>query len=238
MIARSSFRRALAAAAACAAAASIAGFATAGPASAAVQSTPAGAARLILRKVPLRAGLSPALKALLARAGASPASTTWYGYELLNLEKSTINPLCLDAQSSGSLAGKDGDKVQLWTCNETNNQVWIPVNWEYNGDNWSVMVNDQYQSMCLNAVDAGGLANGRHVQLWNCDVGGFNQIWNFGAFENGNTKGLYLDNSSPFVLDAQSQHIGDGDQVQIWQPDGLLNQQWAFGSWQVSCPTC
>jgi Ricin-type beta-trefoil lectin domain len=124
---------------------------------------------------------------------------------------------CLDGNDTGSTAGQDGDKVQLWDCKNTNNQYWIPADHEADGDAYTVLVNGDYQSMCLNAVDNGGLADGRKVQPWNCDVDTANGFWDFGDWYVGNTPYLILDNSpTTFVLDATSQDLGEGDQIQIY----------------------
>src|SRR5215469_10956617 len=73
-------------------------------------------------------------------------------------------PYCLDANSAGPTAGKNGDKVQLWHCNGRRNQLWHIGH--YVGSNYATLFNEAYPSECLNADDAGGLQSGRHVQLW------------------------------------------------------------------------
>jgi Ricin-type beta-trefoil lectin domain len=205
------------------------GFLAANPASATTAAPAASAATatphtgLSFRSVQISAAsLSPQLKSQLTRSGARP-DVSYTAYEVVN----DADGKCLDANTSGSTAGQNGDKIQLWTCNRTANQFWIPAGWEANGDAFTDMVNDQYQSMCLNAADNGGLANGRKVQLYNCDVNTTNEFWDFADMYVGNTGYLILDSSTSFVLDATSQTLGNGDQIQIWAPLGGSNQYWS-----------
>lgn len=222
--------RRLSAAAGCAVVVSLGGLAAAVPASAAAapqvhSQTPAATTYSALRTVQVPASsISPALRTRLAASGVAPA-TTYTGYLLAN--DTYPADLCLDANDAGSTAGKNGDKVQLWTCDYTPNQIWIPLGLEENpaGGPSTIMVNDEYGSMCLNADDSSGLANGKHVQLWECDVYTDNEYWNFGDMLDGSSAylGLY---SSPYVLDATEDGFGNGDQVQIWTPLGGANQYW------------
>jgi len=138
---------------------------------------------------------------------------------------------CLDANDTGSTAGTNGDKVQLWTCNHTDNQFW------YLGsetpDGAYPLVNDEYPSKCLNTDDTGGVADGSHVQLWNCSVDTFNEYWDLASWEKcSGYPGtepcpIFLDvNNYEFMLDATSQDIGNGDQIQVWTSEGGNNQLW------------
>lgn len=127
----------------------------------------------------------------------------------------------------GPTAGHDGDKVQLWDCfndaAQHANQFWIPVE-EPGG--FEALYNALYQNKVLDADDAGGLSNGKHVQLWDYfSSNNTNQLWAFDAWYNGETSYLILSDRD-FVLDATAQHIGDGDQVQIYQPLDGANQFW------------
>ena len=134
--------------------------------------------------------------------------------------------LCLDANDQGASAGQNGDKVQLWTCDGTTNQSWIPCNYEESGAYETVLANSDYPTMCLNATDVSGLKEGSAVQLWNCNVDTANEYWDFGDWiSTAGATELHLD-SGNFVLDATSQHLGNGDQVQIWSPLGGTNQLW------------
>jgi Ricin-type beta-trefoil lectin domain len=172
--------------------------------------------------------LSASLRARLGKAAASPDDSV-NAYMISN---GAIN-LCLDANNAGPTAGQNGDRIQLWQCNYTLNQYWIPVN--YGSGTAQELVNLQYQSMCLNANNAwppaGGLGNGSPVQLWNCGVGGLNEAWLFDYWLNGTngSQHLYLfdEVGGQFpTLDATNPGLGNGDQVQIWQPLDLSNQWW------------
>jgi hypothetical protein len=180
-----------------------------------------GGLRLKARQIPV-SSLSPTLRAHLAHSSQiSSAAVT--GYAFIN----SADNFCLNANNAGSTAGKNGDKVQLWACYNSPNEYWIPVHY-YGSLYW--LVNAQYQSKCLNADNSGGLANGRHVQLWNC-YGATNEYWDFGdwyAYVNGGSVApLFLDGwGTPFCLDADKYHLGNGDQVEIWNYYGNTNQLW------------
>ena len=93
------------------------------------------------------------------------------------------------------------------------------------------MVNLDYQSMCLNADDTGGLANGHPVQLWNCDVNTSNEAWDWPYWEdqviyNNQSSAQFYVNGTDYVLDAVEQGLGNGDQIQIWQWLSGSNQLW------------
>jgi hypothetical protein len=137
---------------------------------------------------------------------------------------------CLDAQDSGSLAGKDGDTVQLWHCNYTPNQYWYVGSTDSAGN--STLVNAAYPSECLNAKDAGGLFSGQPLQLWHCSVNTSNEYWDApyweglsGAYPYHAELALEADNYN-FVLDARSPGIGNGDKVQIYTFNGGPQQEW------------
>jgi hypothetical protein len=218
MIAFSNLRRAVVFAAATALAAI--GVVAANPASAVASTAVPGHVGLSLRRVQVSASsLSPQLRSRLTRSGAHPDSG-YIAWEIVN----AADGKCLDANNAGPSAGANGDKVQLWTCNNTSNQLWEAVDWEDFGSAYTIMVNVQYQSKCLNADNAGGLANGHRVQLWDC-VGTTNDVWDFGDLVDQTLNYLYL-NSTGFVLDADAAHLGNGDKVQIWRSGGGANQLW------------
>lgn len=159
----------------------------------------------------------------------------------ITLENYYNSALCLDANDSGSTAGQNGDKVQLWTCSGKANQSWTLYKQGSAALGDFTLYNDKYPSKCLNADDSGGLANGRKVQLWTCGTTS-NFYWYVGSWsiclESDATCVLYLNaDNYQFVLDARSQSIGNGDQVQIWNPTNQENQFWiCIGSLAV-CPT-
>jgi hypothetical protein len=139
---------------------------------------------------------------------------------------------CLDANASGSTAGNDGDAVTLWTCTGGTNQLWHQGRSDVDG--YNTLVNNRWPNECLNVDNSGGERNGSKVQLWHCSITTSNEFWgtrewmiclrnqcNPKDITNEGGAGL----STP-VLDAVSQHIGNGDKVQVWQPNGGANQSW------------
>jgi hypothetical protein len=177
-------------------------------------------------KVPT-ASLPRALRARAHERQAGPDSSLPDVFEIVG-----DDGYCLDANDVGSTAGTNGDKVQLWTCNHTNNQYWYLGSEDADGS--YTVVNDEYTSKCLNANDTGGVADGRHVQLWSCSVDTLNEYWDAATWEkNTGYPGtsawpLFLEvNNYEFMLDATSQDIGNGDQIQIWTSEGGDNQLWS-----------
>jgi hypothetical protein len=150
-----------------------------------------------------------------------PASAATGRYEL----RDTADNLCLDANDIGPTAGRNGDAVQLWTCDGNANQSWSPV---ARGSGLVWLVNAMYPTKCLNADNIGGLAAGHRVQLWDC-YGSPNELWNLANTLGGApSQPLILGADSPtFVLDADKYHLGNGDKVQIWNSYGAANQLWS-----------
>lgn len=154
-------------------------------------------------------------------AAPSPTSAARNQYTLRNAADS----LCLDANDLGPTAGRNGDAVQLWTCDGSANQSWIPVS---RGSGLAWLVNAMYPTKCLNADNVGGLASGRRVQLWDC-YGSANELWNVSSVLAGvPNQPLVLGADSPtFALDADKYRLGNGDKVQIWSSYDAANQHWS-----------
>jgi hypothetical protein len=145
-------------------------------------------------------------------------------FELINED----GKYCLDANDAGSTAGKNGDKVQLWKCSGHANQFWSPG--AKDGAGYETLFNDEYQSECLNADDAPSLRDGSRVQLWGCG-GEANNMWDVTEWADCASGGYYCSlclqaDGCVYNLDAPSQAIGDGDQIQIWTLNGGANQLW------------
>jgi hypothetical protein len=164
-------------------------------------------------------------------------------FEIISEEKAAP-AYCLDANDQGSSAGKNGDKVQLWACQDppTPNQEWFLNGTDPSNTNFTELANDEYQNDCLNANDTGGLVNGSRVQLWSCGAASANEFWDTGfndpngwqyCLEDtvGNDCRLYLLQDYPdFVLNANSSGIGNGDYVQVWSPQATgPNTEWWSG---------
>ncbi|MGA2825604.1 MAG: RICIN domain-containing protein [Streptosporangiaceae bacterium] len=164
------------------------------------------------------ASLQPELAQLLGRRIAAGGSIT--GYELRSAYPAS-SPLCLTAVTTGLAAGQNGDGVEASPCTSSaRSEIWIPVQYEASGSRYTWLVNGQYQSMCLNADNIGGLRQGRRVQLWNCylpsrdDFTRFNESWDFGtwlrAMKSGATSYPLFLGAGNYSLDADDKSLQGG----------------------------
>ena len=171
--------------------------------------------------------LTPSLAAAF-RQGRTAGAVTVTGYEFRNAEDDS---LCLTAVDTGPTAGKKRDRVEIATCRLTASQIWIPEQWEINGSTFTHLVSDQYQSMCLNARNIGGLGDGRHVQLWDCYYPANNESWDFGDWYRNVKPGVHsypiLLHTDRLCLDADKYDFRDGDGVNIWTQYRAANQFWS-----------
>jgi hypothetical protein len=179
-------------------------------------------------QIPVKS-LSAELAANLGRSFMATGATVT-GFMLRNAGGS--GDLCLNANNTGFTAGRNGDAIQLWTCDSAYSEIWIPVQWERYGRKLTWLVNYEYQSKCLNADNIPELNNGHIVQLWDC-YNGPNEYWDFGDWrDRANPRispyPLFL-GTEQFCLDADKYHmrIGDGDPVHIWTYYGPPNQLWS-----------
>jgi hypothetical protein len=140
------------------------------------------------------------------------------------------NSLCLTAVNSGPKAGKNRDQVVVSSCRRAANEIWIPEQWETKGFRFTHLVNDQYQTMCLNADNLGGLSNGHIVQLWNCYPAG-NEMWDFGDWDKvvsaGGRSYPLFGRSGRMCLDADKYDLRVGTPVRIWTQYPTANQFWS-----------
>jgi hypothetical protein len=176
-------------------------------------------------RIPVRS-LTPALAAQF-RQGRTAHSGTVTGFVFRNHEAAG---LCLTAPDTGAQAGQNRDRIVVSTCHGTTNQVWIPLQWEVKGFRFTHLVSERYQSMCLNADNLGGMANGRVVQLWNCYPAG-NEAWDFGGWHAAVSAGtrsypLFARNDR-LCLDADRWDLRDGTLVRIWTQYPAANQFWS-----------
>lgn len=170
----------------------------------------------------------------LVRSGLAESASDITVYELLN----DASGKCLDASTSSSKAGENGDPVQLYSCfnNDVSdaNQWWLP---EQVSGVWGVLVNYEY-GLCLNATDAGGLTNGSKVQLWNCGVDTANEYWDWSDFYDYVSEGyaypLFLDVGT-YDLNAEQDSHGspsdNGDPIQVWEyltGSNTSNEYWVY----------
>jgi hypothetical protein len=137
---------------------------------------------------------------------------------------------CLGAMTTGRRAGQNRDPVRVWDCSLTASEIWIPEQWEVRGARFSWLVNDEYQSKCLNADNIGGLAPDRIVQLWNC-YSSNNEEWDFGDWYSGLRSGAssypIFVKFSDLCLDADKFDLRDGTTVHIWNQYPTASQFWS-----------
>nr|WP_240948088.1 GH92 family glycosyl hydrolase [Planosporangium mesophilum] len=114
---------------------------------------------------------------------------------------------CVDVANGNPTAGT---KVQLWSCNGTDAQVWTL------GANGNISA----LGRCLD-VSNSGTANGTLVQLWDCNGSGA-QAWQAGA------NGSLVNPQSGRCLDVPNATSADGTQLQIYDCNGTAAQQWAL----------
>ncbi|MGW3893443.1 RICIN domain-containing protein [Micromonospora chokoriensis] len=111
---------------------------------------------------------------------------------------------CLDADMT--TINRNGTKVQLWDCSDTENQWWWAE--EHTSGYWTFQ---NYQSgRCLDG-DVGFSGNGGKVQLWDCDPGHPAQRWwSYGSRQ-------FYNGYSGRCLDADTATGGrNGTKVQVW----------------------
>jgi hypothetical protein len=180
-----------------------------------------------VKAVEIPAGsLSPALDSAF-RHGQAASSGQVAGYVFRNIRDPR---LCLSAVGTGPAAGHNGDLVEIETCDGAASQVWIPEQWETSRSQFSHLVSYRYQSMCLNARDAGGLRNGQKTMLWNC-YSSPNESWDFGdwyqhAQNERQAYPIFVD-SARLCLDADKFDYRDGDGVNIWNQYAAAWQFWS-----------
>lgn len=172
------------------------------------------------------ASLSPSLAGAL-RQGKTAHDATITGFVFRNRKDTS---LCLTAVNSGTKAGKNRDPVLVSACRRAANEIWIPEQWETTGSRFTHLVNDQYQTMCLNADNIGGLHNSHIVQLWDCYPAG-NESWDFGDWRQSVSAGgrsypLFVQ-SGRLCLDADKYDLRVGTPVRIWTQYAAANQFWS-----------
>lgn len=172
------------------------------------------------------ASLSPSLAAAFRR-GRTAHDATVRGFVFRNREDPS---LCLTAVNSGPEAGLNHDPVLVLSCRQAANAIWIPEQWQTKGFHFTHLVNDQYQGMCLNADNIGGLQNRHAVQLWNCYPAG-NEAWDFGDWyqavsAQSKSYPLFVA-SGRLCLDADRDDLRIGTPVHIWTQYAASNQFWS-----------
>lgn len=176
-------------------------------------------------QIPLRS-LTPALAAEF-RQGRTAHAAMVTGFVFRNQEMAS---LCLTVPDTGAEAGHNRDPIVVSTCRGTQNQVWIPLQWEVKGIRFTHLVSDRYQSMCLNANNLGGMSNGHIVELWDCYAAG-NEAWDFGDWYTAVGAGTHsypiFARNGRLCLDADKWDLRDGTSVRIWTQYPTANQFWS-----------
>jgi chitosanase len=120
---------------------------------------------------------------------------------------------CVDVNAANNA---NGTAVQLYTCNQTNAQIWTVGN------------DLRALGKCLD-VPSAGRTDGLKVQLWDCNDSAA-QKW---IADNG---GLRNPNSGK-CLDVPNSNSADGTRLQIWTCNGGANQRWTLPGGGTTPPT-
>jgi hypothetical protein len=148
--------------------------------------------------------------------------------------------------TTGSDAGQKRDPVLAASCStRATNEIWIPVHWERDHQNLTWLVNDQYQSMCLNVDESKG--DGSPAQLYDCYHNpdapyglAVYEAWDFGDWyadmKSAISPSPFFLGSSDFCLEADNHgadpskgsELSDGTEVDIQHYSHLAaNQYWS-----------
>ena len=152
-----------------------------------------------------------------------PAGWTDYGPVTLSLK---VSHKCLDADTTGG--GVNGNKVQIWDCNDMNQQWWWVYKSTYTGG--YAFVNVKYGKCLDQDINTYG-QNGGKVQLWDCNFYSQQQwLWNPQPKSFPATTDWYaleMQGAVLHCLDADSTHNYDnGTKVQQWWCYLNDNQRW------------
>lgn len=153
--------------------------------------------------VPLTALVLLTLALTSAAASAAPASNG--GAKIVGVPSGR----CLDVTAGSTTPGA---RVQLYDCLGDPQQAWV-----WNAGQLQVYTGTV--TLCLDAADNNGGANGSPVQVWTC-TGKANQKWIPEA------DGTLRSAATGRCLDAVGGGTGNGTQLQIWDCLGDPQQQW------------
>ncbi|MBF6048086.1 hypothetical protein GO001_23185 [Streptomyces sp. NRRL B-1677] len=166
----------------------------------------AGKAVVDVRDVGALPGIGSASRPTVNTVYRTPAFTNQLGNQCLDGDRNTIP--------------NNGAKVQLWGCNNWDNQswYWTPVPNQPTG---YYTIQNGYRSQCLDGDLNTIPNNGAKVQLWGCN-GWTNQIWMWNGTNLQNAQGAQC-------LDGDTNTIpNNGAKVQLWACNGWANQKWVF----------
>ena len=121
---------------------------------------------------------------------------------------------CIDADANN---GSNGTKVQVWTCNGTDQQKWIYWN-DY------TLESVRFRGMCMDADLNGGGTNGTRIQLWQCN-GQPQQYWYTFSNDLAIYNSRFLNNYNT-VVDRDITVSGNGARIQLWAKNYQPQQWW------------
>jgi hypothetical protein len=131
---------------------------------------------------------------------------------------------CLDADTNGG--GVNGNKVQIWDCNDETQQWWNA--WEEGSSGVFVFVNVKYNK-CLDQDTNTYARDGGKVQLWDCNWL-VQQQWTYDATTFPSSTSWYpirMNGAPGVVLDAYANSgYVNGTKVQVYSFLNRDNQEW------------
>jgi hypothetical protein len=153
---------------------------------------------------------------------ATPASASFPGSNapLTSSYVKGLAGLCLDVRDNNYQ--QLFDPVQVYTCNQTEAQVW-----KYDGNR---VLLEEDPSKCLD-IAHGGTSNGTLVDLYPCNGTGA-QEWDIHS-----GIGILYNPQSGKCLDVTNRSANPGTQLQIWDCTGGDNQNWSWSP-QIIQPEC
>ena len=149
---------------------------------------------------------------VLAAKAVSAQSPAAIGGPPANLQNAGDWATCLDANSNDY--PKNGDSIQLWSCNTHPEQEWTLTN--------AGQLQNAGTNMCLDANSNDFPKNGDSIQLWSCNTHP-EQEWtltNAGQLQNAGTNMCLDANSNDFPK--------NGDKIQLWSCNTHPEQEWRF----------
>lgn len=169
------------------------------------------------------AAVAPDRLAAARATRAAPPNAVYMGDYTMSNEAASR---CLDADTT--MGGVDGNKVQIWDCNNQGQQDW--QFWETSsGSGVYYIVNAKYQK-CLDMDLNTFPSDGTRVQLWDCNYQK-QQLWYLPFFDTSSrTIGwhqFYANAATRYVLDADNSHgLINGSKAQLWENLSGANQFW------------
>jgi hypothetical protein len=165
-----------------------------------------------------------AVEASAPHTPALPAAPPGWYYEGAITLAVNISGRCLDADTSQG--GVNGNKVQIWDCNDMTQQWWNAF--EEGASGVFVFVNVKYNK-CLDQDTNTYARNGGKVQLWDCNWL-VQQQWTYTPPTFPSSTGWYpvrMNGAPSVVLDADANGgYVNGTKVQVYTFLSRGNQEW------------